>query len=516
VLLRAAGARRALTLAGGAALSLLTPLWLSQQAASGPAAASHVLILLAAAPSTARPRRGLSGRGALGFSALGALAAGFCLAHLTVVAAMLLSAIGAEIAQRRPAAWRRSGETALRFGLAAGVTGFMLGMRPEGPWIDAAAAYPGVAVLLLALGAAWLWRGADGRALFGDWRRYGPLALTIAALAIWGLSTAGLGTETAARFRPRSGGLEAAVYVTTALALSGLERLPPARNVVALTLAVVLQAADVSGLLAAVRPAAPQAPILTLGGSPDLEGRAFIFESSCQPTVEEAAAFGRLTLVVVRARGFVDARRACPLSSTALRPAAPLDSRVEVLPDQLGAGVLAAASRARGDCRPSGQVMLCGRNLVGAPSDLRAPQVVEFTNGRTAGLTAGWSGPEPQGVWSAQKLTGLMIRAPIFAPEGMAIDLEAVGYKPANRDSQRVIVSHENTRLAVLEIGPVPGAHRIVVPPGMARPGEAFALEFFIIDAVPVSMISPGSPDQRELGVNLRRLRITPLPSGAG
>lgn len=514
VLLRAAGAQRWATWSGGAVLSLLAPIWLSQQTQSGPAFASHFLIILAVTLSINCARHGLSGRRVLGFCGLGAGAAGFCLPHLTVVAAMLLAAMGAEIAQRRPGGWARVGDAALRFMLAVGVTGFMLGIGKDGPWIAGGAVYPGAAVVMLGLGGAWLWRGG-GRLDLGWWRRFGPLATALGALVIIGVSGANLDGTGAARFNLQSGGLEAAVYVAVALSLLSLERVPPIWNAAMLVVAVMLQTLDVLSLLAGLRPEAPEMPVLSSEQSSNLAGRAFIFEASCRPPAEEKAIFERLTLVIVRTHGFIDHRRACPPARRALSPAAPLDPRIEVFPSQFADSNLADVSALRGDCRPSGQVTLCGRNLDEATSELKAAQTVEFTGGRTAGLTVGWSGPEPQGVWSAQKLVGLMIRAPIFAPEGMIIELEGYGYKPASRDSQRVIVSHEGTRLAFLEIGPAPGAYRVVVPPRMARPGQAFALEFFIIDAVPVSVIAPGSSDQRELGLNLRRIRLLPLASGA-
>lgn len=506
-LLRAMGARRWPTLAAGAALSLLAPPWIAPQAIVP--TSSGFVILSALALSLAAARRGLTPRKILGFGGLAALAAGLPGGGLVPVVLLFIAAAAAEIAEGRAGAGARVAGGAVRLGLAAGVAGFLLngGLPLSGA---PAPIYPGAGVLLAATVAAGVWIAARRSAGFGAWRRFGPPLVLLAGLAVWALA----GAERSGPpgpWRLEAAFLEAPAYAALALALTALDKAwRPRWSLAVLAAALALQAADAGGGLGRLRAEthAVPSPDLSSLRAPAMAGRPWVLLEPCQVGPGGRALRDRLALIAARNGGSALEERGCPPPAERLWPAAPHDPRL--------VAALAgsdAALAGRPDCRRLERLLVCGRGVgAAAPrAELRRPFVVDFTGGGV-GLGGGWSTPEPQGVWSAKPLAGVTLLTPVYGPEGMVLEFDLQAYAPPGAAAQTVGVSHESVRLTRWEVAAAgPATYRLEVPPGLARPGERFAVEFYIRDPVPVSQIVPGSTDERRLGVFLRRARVSPL-----
>jgi hypothetical protein len=128
-------------------------------------------------------------------------------------------------------------------------------------------------------------------------------------------------------------------------------------------------------------------------------------------------------------------------------------------------------------------------------------------------LAAGWSEPEPFGVWSDGRTADLTLwPAPIGREEGLNLDLELRGLTPPRVATQAVHVSVLGEPLADWMVSGAFGVYRVHVPARLIRPGAPLTLHLDLPGAVQPRAFLPGSADTRLLSVAIRRLEVATQP----
>ena len=604
--LRACGVRRASTLLAGGLLALLTPAWLGRQLGHI-ALSGHALQLLALALAVQAIRKGLTTRAATAFAALGVLATGIHAYHVPVVGLMLVAAVVSEVAQRRPGALARSaaalGGFLVASGLAAWALGYFVGRGGSGGadalgfyemnivapiWPQASALagqrwtggwftgtfdptggeyyegfdYLGAGVLLLlasAAVAAWVARRRRGERApaptppSSSLRRWGPLAVGLAFLAIYAVGTKPyLGPlrlfaaplphaawmEPLALFRCHGRFFWLVGYALIAWALTTLEGMRPRRlHVPLLAAAVVLQAADMSQMLYGLhdifgRTEPLRVPQALVG--PAFHGRDYRFYPGyyCTASVLNHVVVRQLSLIAQRQQASTSSAETAraplggcspPPPADALVDAAPGDRRITVLMSEDGAPspVTGLFSR-RSDCASVASFWLCGRDLAGLPGatpvsgaslvdTARVDAVLELGSPAfVAALKQGWGKPEASGVWSIGRRAIICLARPT-ASRGSAlrVSLQALGYQPEGRAAQRAYVSVNGRRLAEWRLDGG-GYHGLAasIPAELVAPGSPLDVVIDLPDALSPNAVQPASHDSRLLGIGIRSVTL--------
>jgi hypothetical protein len=136
--------------------------------------------------------------------------------------------------------------------------------------------------------------------------------------------------------------------------------------------------------------------------------------------------------------------------------------------------------------------------------ELRAGQVVDFTQGKNrAGLLAGWSVSEPQGVWSlgTEAPLGFMLPAE-GAPKGLNIKA-GVFLEPEKLPKQHVEIWSGDTKLAAHDLTAVEAEFVVPLDNASMNKDRALILTFHLPDsATPREVL--GTPDDRRIAIQLK------------
>lgn len=237
-LLRACGVERASTLLAGSLLALLIPSFLARQLGHI-ALSGHALQIAGLALAVHGSRRGMNWHVCVAFTVLGVLAVGVHAYHVPPISLAYLSALVADVLQRRSGALRRAIAAGAAYlaalGAAAGTLGYFVGrgasggaaalgyyemniLAPVWPQLSTLAGqkwtgewftrtfdptggqwyeglnYLGAGVLLLfgtAIVLAALGRVAPAGARAPRWRRWGPLGAALLLLTLYACGTKG-------------------------------------------------------------------------------------------------------------------------------------------------------------------------------------------------------------------------------------------------------------------------------------------------------------------------------------
>lgn len=414
-------------------------------------------------------------------------------------------------------------------------------------------AYLGAGILLLIAAALALGlRGPPAPAPEDEpaaWhRRWGPLTLAMLALAAlavgpkvyFGMTRlaslpipSGKLGDAISLFRAHGRFIWAPSYMALAAALVVLDRRARSAVLAAiLVLAIAVQAYDIKELQEGVRatyahPAPPRYPAALAG--PGLTARPWriypTYFCSEDPGIQETA--GELSLLAIRSGGSTNTANTarppltgCEIPASALRAPPAGDRTVTVALDQGDiSSPLPGRFAGRDDCWRFRLGMVCGQGLetLGLPrvdpadltlaAHIRSPDAVyRFDGRRSPLLKGGWSQTEPTGTWSDGP--GAQIAVPL--PKGLpadarlAIQIEALSYAPPPKEGQAVLISLEGRPLATWQVSSgLWGAYHLIIPRRDVT-GDELKLAFAFPEAA-----SPGKPDERLLGMGVRRLTIS-------
>jgi hypothetical protein len=123
-------------------------------------------------------------------------------------------------------------------------------------------------------------------------------------------------------------------------------------------------------------------------------------------------------------------------------------------------------------------------------------------------LFAGWSGPEPWGVWGVGKVHVLRLTPPTEWVEPFILELDVQAALTNLHASQTVSVAIDGDTVAVwrFELWRNRGLRKLTIPrPASGRVWVDIAFRPEIV--LPASQMQPGSHDDRTLGLGLIRLR---------
>jgi hypothetical protein len=263
--------------------------------------------------------------------------------------------------------------------------------------------------------------------------------------------------------------------------------------------------------------------------APALEGRPWRIYPTffCAPDVTTQGAAARLSLLAVKRGGSTNTAptaRAptggCEIPAAAKAAPAPGDATVTAVLD--GGDIsspLPAGFAVRGDCWRFRLGMVCGRELqtLGLPhvdpaefalgaNILKPDAVYRFDGVRPAILKGGWSPTEPTGTWSDGPRAEMVLPVPkgLAADAQLVIQIEALTFAPPPKDGQRIEISLDGRPLTRWRVAAGPwGVYHLIIP-RKAVAGDAVRLGFAFPDAA-----SPGKPDERLLGLGVRRLTVS-------
>jgi hypothetical protein len=392
------------------------------------------------------------------------------------------------------------------FVLAAGAV-LALRRAPDAP-ADARAWLPRWGPLALGMGLLFL--AAVGPVPYLLTHKLGELPKPTGALA-W-----------LAFFRAHGRFFWAVGYLGLALAIALLDRRASSRLLAGLlVIALGLQAADSAEMRKGVHSMfAARAPSYhpgALADAPQIQGRPWVFVPSffCADDTIDRLEISQLSLIAVRAGGSSNATGtsrprggSCEPPKDLLVDAAPGDRRITAV---LGQGKYDAAFARRTDCRRFLRGHLCGADLAAIPGfmdaefagtapKLTAPRTILFNQGRKPPeLASGWSGADPNGIWSDGPRAVLVFDPPPGAgPIGIELTGQSFALPPG--ESQAVTVSMDGRALATWQVERANWRIYRLTLPDQRGPVR---LELSIPGAV-----SPGPADPRRLGIGVQQLMV--------
>ena len=541
-LLKAVGVRHLASLTLGVGLALLAPGWIvAPLQAVGPAGEGLVLLGLGAAVSSAR--HGLSPRRVLAFVWLSVAAIGLWPSLACSLGAIFIAAVGSELLQSyaNVAVRRRMLEALVRYGLATGITAFVLGWGEPGeaPGLG----QPPNGSVALGLGILGLFLFASGLMIFRRLRtredhhtpshrqmrllavRFGPLGLALGVLLL--LEVTGV-VATAPSLWP-------GLYVLISLSVLHIDRTLSPRARLVITAALLLAQAPFAAAAAErVRTgyqASPPVYLQTLN-APSSDHRTWLVTSgtACTATLPGAgaSAWSRLALLALQRHGVISWRpgpEGCALLEqlrTTLRPGG---DQVVVLLGPPGAAAAAGQTEilARSDCYGFEAGMICGANLATGPGlePVAGPGarhvwiedvVIPLDHGQKPSyLASGWSVPEPKGIWSDgdQAIVGL----PAPNPKGLVsvvLEVEALGFSSPNRPIQRVDIIVNGATLAAWRVTSERYlTYSVAIPPRLIAPDQPLVVRLALPDAASPAETLPGAVDRRRLAIAVRRIVLS-------
>ncbi|WP_421739107.1 hypothetical protein [Caulobacter sp.] len=382
----------------------------------------------------------------------------------------------------------------------------------------------------------------------GFWSRWSPLIAAMVVLTLWAIGWVIYAGPVLVGKLPKPSGAIANIiggfrchgrffwapgYLIMALAITWVSRLEGRKGVLLLAAAALLQVYDSSPLRQGVRHifAAPDRfdfPI-ALAQSPAVRGRAWVFRPTyfCSPNGLDQRVISQMDMLVVRTGGttntFPTARSndgACELVPAEItRDAAPGDRRLSVVLSngQMEGGPLKPVAN-RTDCYRFRRGVICGRDLAGIdglapvlPGELiaeRAPVWVARMDQpvRPAALVSGWATLDPggKGVWSIAREAWLQVEVPrVIKPNGLFVEITAIGFSDEPIRPQRVIPSINGRRLAPFQVDPGNFYnYRFKVPADLLKAGKPVRIKLDLPDA----RNSTGDP--RILGIGLQQVRV--------
>lgn len=542
-LLKAVGVRHLASLSLGVSLALLAPGWIVAPL-QGTGSAGEGLVLLGLATAVASARHGLSPRRVLAFVWLSIAAIGLWPSLVLSIGVSFVAAVGSELLQSyaNAAVRRRMLEAVVRYGLAIGVTAFVLGWGEPGELPPVGQSRHGSAGL--GFGTLGLFLVTSGLVIFRRRLqrdvgfllpsyparllivRFGPLGLALVALAL--LQVTGAVATSPSLLPP-------GLYLLIALSILHIDQSLPPRAQLIVTAALLLAQVPFGAAAAykvKTRYQASPPPYLQTLDTPAADHRTWLVTSAtaCSaPAIGVAAStWPRLALLALQHQGAISWRpgaEGCALLEqlrTTLRPGG---EQVIVLLGPPGAAAAAGQTEilARSDCYGFEAGMICGANLTSGPGlePVAGPgarhvwiedEVIPLDQGhKPANLARGWSVPEPRGIWSDGPEATLAFPAP--DPSGLVsvvLELEALGFSSPNLDTQQVDVIVNDARLVGWRVTSERYlTYSVAIPPRLIVPKQPLVVRLALPNAASPAETIPGAVDHRRLGIGIRRITLS-------